>query len=79
MIGGLVFEKSPALGNMMMASVSIGYYPPGADVPLLPGFGIWGVSSIAVILVGFVAGSMVRTIFRRVEPHEPGAPYGRED
>jgi hypothetical protein len=70
MIGAVVFEKSPALGNMMMAAVSVGYYPPGADMPLLPGFGLWGASFMAVTLAGLVAGSLVRPILRKADPQD---------
>jgi hypothetical protein len=79
MAGGLVYEKSPVLGNVMMAAVSIGYYPAGADVPLVPGFGLWGASSIAVILFGLVAGGMLRTILRKAEPLDAGTEPSRED
>lgn len=70
MTGAIAYERSHALGNMMMASVSVGYYPPGADVPLLPGFGLWGASSIAVTLAGLVAGNIIRPILRKARARD---------
>jgi hypothetical protein len=62
MVGGLVYERSQALGNILMAAVSVGYYPPGADVPLVPGFTLWSASSVAVILAGLTSGTAIRRI-----------------
>src|SRR4051794_38554928 len=36
-VGTLVYEGVPWLGNLLMASVSVGYYPSGPDVPIVPG------------------------------------------
>lgn len=62
MAGGLVHESSRPVGNLLMAAVSIGYYPPGADVPLMPGFAMWGASSLAVILAGLSLGTALRGV-----------------
>lgn len=58
--GTLVFDRSHALGDVLMSAVSVGRFPPGADVPLLPGFGIWAASCMAVTLAGLFSGAFLR-------------------
>jgi hypothetical protein len=64
-LGMMVFDGVPWLGNLLMASISVGYYPSGPDVPILPGLGIWAVSLVALILAGLVSGNLVGWIWRR--------------
>jgi hypothetical protein len=78
MAGGLVFERSHALGNIMMAAVSVGYYPPGPDVPLFPGMLDWGASAFAVMLAGLGVGTLLARKRNGGDPLETGAEASEE-
>ncbi|MEA3036286.1 MAG: hypothetical protein QOH04_2051 [Sphingomonadales bacterium] len=58
-VGSVIFDRSHVLGNVMMAAVSVGYYPPGPDVPLFPGMFDWGISALAVIAAGLGLGTLL--------------------
>jgi hypothetical protein len=63
-VGAVVYNGAPTLGNVLMAATSVGYYPSGADVPLGPGLGVWGVSVVALTFAGLMLGSFVGRVAR---------------
>ena len=73
-IGGIVYERSHSLGLLMMSAVSIGDYPAGADVPLIPGMITWGASAIAVMLAGLGIGTLIALVRNR--RNDPGLEEG---
>jgi hypothetical protein len=68
--GAVTYDAYPLLGNLLMAAVSVGYYPPGADVPIIPGMGLWAASFVALTLAGLISGTLL--------PHILGAGAGEE-
>jgi hypothetical protein len=69
--GALLYEHSHALGNILMAAVSVGYYPNGPDVPLVPGFSLWSATSVGVIFAGLASGILLRR-YPRNESRDDG-------
>jgi hypothetical protein len=61
-VGTMVYNNSRGLGHLLTAAVSIGYYPSGADVPILPGLLIWGSSLITLTFVGLIAGNLLHRL-----------------
>jgi hypothetical protein len=61
-VGTMVYNNWPRLGHLLTAAVSVGYYPSGADVPILPGLLIWGASLTALTFVGLISGSLLHRL-----------------
>ena len=50
-IGAIISSSHQIFGNILMHSLSLGYYPPGPDVPFMPGVVLWSLSIIALAAV----------------------------
>jgi hypothetical protein len=63
--GAMTFERSPALGALLMSPVgTIGVYPPGPDMPLDYGLGEWAKSALVPIGLGLALGAAGRRLRR---------------
>ena len=61
-VGMIVYESNHAIGDALMQSFSLGYYPPGPDVPFELGVVVWGLSIALLIALGFAIGVAVRKV-----------------
>lgn len=63
-VGALVYDSNHVIGDMLMQSISLGFYPSGPDAPFEIGAILWGLSIALLISVGVVSGRALRKIRR---------------
>lgn len=61
-VGAAIFEAHPLIGDLLMRSLSLGYYPPGPDVPFVIGVVPWGFSIALLVFIGVGAGLAIRKL-----------------
>lgn len=66
LVGALVYDSDHTIGDALMQSVSLGFYPSGPDAPFEIGAVLWGLSIALLISVGVASGRAFRS-FRRIK------------
>ena len=59
-LGAVIHTRFPLAGAVLMESMTLGYYPPGADVPFEIGGLVWGLSMLALTGAALMAGGVFR-------------------
>jgi len=65
--GAVLYDRFPIIGDFLMQTFNIGYYPPGPDVPFVLGAPLWTLSIAGLIAVGVAGGIALRKAFRQNE------------
>lgn len=64
--GGVIYQRIPVVGSVLVQSFNIGYYPPGGpDMPFEIGAPVWVLSIATLIATGVVIGLVLRKALRQ--------------
>jgi len=61
-VGAVIYESHPIIGDALMQSFSLGYYPSGPDAPFGVGAVLWSFSIVVLVFVGVAAGLAARKL-----------------
>ena len=65
-VGMLVYDSNHTIGDALMQSISLGFYPSGPDAPFEIGAILWGLSIALLIYVSVATGVAIRKV-RHIE------------